>query len=177
MVRGVRVLLLSDTHGVLDPRVRALATTADRVVHAGDVGSSEVLDRLGNVRAVLGNNDVPGKWQGDPAVQANLPQQFVEELPGGLLVAEHGHKALPASRRHEVLRARHPEARLIVYGHSHRLIVDDAESPWVVNPGAAGLSRTFGGPSAILLKATKRSWTLDVHRFPLEHPRPPYPTG
>lgn len=62
----MRVLLLSDTHGVLDARIAALADCCDIVVHAGDVGSAQVLRRLRavcpRVVAVRGNNDVAAKW-------------------------------------------------------------------------------------------------------------------
>ncbi|MFM1890995.1 MAG: hypothetical protein RLZ44_72, partial [Pseudomonadota bacterium] len=38
--------------------------------------------------------------------------------------------------------------------------------PWVLNPGAAGRSRTFGGPSCLLLHAGARVWRVETHRFP-----------
>ncbi len=41
-----RVLLLADTHGVLDARIAALAVECDVVVHAGDVGNAAVLETL-----------------------------------------------------------------------------------------------------------------------------------
>ena len=66
---GVRVLIVADTHGHLDLRVAAFAADCDVVVHAGDVGADEVLDRLASggaaVHAVRGNNDVESKWRGD----------------------------------------------------------------------------------------------------------------
>jgi uncharacterized protein len=67
--------------------------------------------------------------------------------------------------RHARLRAAYPSARAIVYGHSHRLVVDDALTPWVLNPGAAGRARTYGGPSCLVLEANVRSWHVEIHRF------------
>ena len=166
----MRVLLISDTHAALDARIEALAREADLVAHAGDVGAAEVLDRLRaacpRTIAVRGNNDVPSKWppQGRAALQA-LPEHARIELPGGVLVLTHGDRFAP-SRRHAHLRAAFPHARAIVYGHSHRLCVDDGERPWVLNPGAAGRARTFGGPSGLLLRATAKSWSVEAVRFP-----------
>ena len=43
---ALRVLILADTHGQLDPRIEALASGCAIAVHAGDVGADEVLERL-----------------------------------------------------------------------------------------------------------------------------------
>jgi len=88
-------------------------------------------------------------------------------LPGGRLAVEHGHKVNPVARRHALLRARYPHARLILYGHSHRQLIDDQAMPWVVNPGAAGRSRTFGGSGCVLLTAGARRWELQAFQVPL----------
>ena len=45
----------------------------------------------------------------------------------------------------QALRAAHPQARGIVYGHTHRLLIDRSEEPWVLNPGAAGRIRNGSG--------------------------------
>jgi len=86
------------------------------------------------------------------------------ELPGGILVATHGDQFSP-SKRHARLRAAFPEAQAILYGHSHKLVIDDAEAPWVLNPGAAGRARTFGGPSCLLLHASASGWRIEVRCF------------
>jgi len=168
----VRVLLLSDTHGRLHPEILALAGRVDRVVHAGDIGHPAVLTALaaacGDVIAVSGNNDIPAKWPPESrAILDALPAQAGLELPGGRLGIEHGHRVNPVARRHERLRERHPDARLVLYGHSHRQVIDRSATPWIVNPGAAGRSRTYGGPGCVLLTATQRRWSLEAFRFTL----------
>lgn len=85
-------------------------------------------------------------------------------LPGGTLTLIHGHQ-IPARGRHARLRARYPWARLVVYGHSYRLVADLNAEPWIVNPGAAGRERTFGGPSCMVLSTTEAAWTLELCRF------------
>lgn len=167
-----RVLLLSDTHGLLHPQILALAARVAHVVHAGDVGNPAILDTLAaagaSVTAVRGNNDVPAKWPADTRRRLNrLAEQAELHLPGGTLAVEHGHRANPAGRRHELLRAKYPQARLILYGHSHRQLIDDDGPPWVVNPGAAGRSRTFGGSGCVVLTAANSAWRLEAFRFPL----------
>jgi putative phosphoesterase len=168
--RRARVAVLGDTHGVLDERVAAAARECDAVVHTGDVGARAVLDALGAagapVLAVYGNNDVPAKWpRGEGAVLRALPQQVTLALPGGALVVEHGHEAGAAKTRHARLRARHGDARAVAVGHSHHARIDDDEEPWVLNPGAAGRARTYGGPSWIELVATRAGWAATLHRY------------
>lgn len=166
----VRVAIVSDTHGVLDPRVAEVVADCDLAVHGGDIGNAAVLaalaPRTGRITAVLGNNDVPHKWPAsDQHLLGQLPLEATEHLPGGRLVVVHGHRT-PAKERHAKLRRRYPDARVIVYGHSHRLVADQDAEPWVLNPGAAGRERTFGGPSCMVLSAGHGGWSLAVHRFP-----------
>jgi len=158
----VRVLIVADTHGVLDARIEALAAECDISVHAGDVGSPEVLASLRahtRVVAVRGNNDRVSVLPG------NIPEQTVVELPGGTLAVVHGHQLARAGERHRRLRERFAGARAVVYGHSHRAVCDLGELPWVLNPGAAGRSRTFGGPSCLLLSAGADHWEVELRRF------------
>jgi putative phosphoesterase len=165
----MRVLLLADTHGVLDPRIAALSRGCDYALHAGDIGSAAVLTDLQPrhaVVAVCGNNDTPGQWpSGDLDVLSALPERARLELPGGAITVVHGHRAGPVARRHDRLRADDGDCRLIVYGHSHRMVIDTGTQPWVINPGAAGRSRTFGGPSCVLLTARSVGWSVEARRF------------
>jgi hypothetical protein len=170
-----RVAILSDTHGRLDPRVAEVVADCDIAVHGGDIGNAAVLaalqPRSGRIAAVLGNNDVPHKWPAaDQGLLGALPLEHTEALPGGLLVVVHGHRT-SAKERHAKLRRRFPHARAIVYGHSHRLVADQGSEPWILNPGAAGRERTFGGPSCMVLSAGHTAWSLTVHRFPLDRAR------
>lgn len=170
---SLRLLLLSDTHGQIHPSILALAAGVDLVVHAGDVGCAAVLDALRgagrSLLAVRGNNDLPATWPAqDQAELDALPSQASIDLPGGRLAVEHGHLVNPVSRRHARLRQRHADARLVVYGHSHRQLLDDSALPLVVNPGAAGRARTFGGSGCMLLHITPAEWKIESLRFSLD---------
>ena len=165
----MRVLILSDTHGQIDARIAALAHACDAVVHAGDVGNAAVLDTLqasgANLIAIRGNNDVASKWpRGDRVTLDALEDEARIDLPGGTLVAVHGDRYTPATR-HARLRREYPDARAVVNGHSHRLVVDDAATPWILNPGAAGRARTYGGPSCLVLDARPKAWRVEPVRF------------
>lgn len=166
----VRVAIVSDTHGYLCPNVLEVVATCDLAAHAGDIGSAGVLQRLrdvtGEVHAVRGNNDVPGLWAGDELeVLGAVPRIAELELPGGLLAVEHGHVHGQLSPDLGRLRAAHPGVRAIVYGHTHKLLVDRTSAPWVLNPGAAGRIRNRGGPSCLVLSACEDSWQVEEFKF------------
>lgn len=165
-------ILVSDTHGHVDERITDLASACDFALHLGDIGSAAVLEQLQpksrRVFAVTGNNDTPAKWDAeDVDVLQRLPRQLTLKLPCGDLVAEHGDQIRNASRYHELLRKKHPFARVIAFGHTHRRVIDTSETPWVVNPGASGRNRTYGGPSCLILRQQNGNWSFEEYVLPL----------
>lgn len=166
----VSAALVADTHGWLDPRVAEVVARCDIAVHAGDVGGASVLDalrpRCGECHVIRGNNDVASKWPAsDCSILDNLPRELRLALPGGDLVVVHGDDRGPAAERHQRLRRRHAGAAAVLYGHSHRRVCDTDREPWVLNPGAAGRVRTFGGPSCLVLLAGRDGWRVQTHVF------------
>jgi predicted phosphodiesterase len=69
---------------------------------------------------------------------------------------------------HDDLRACWSNTRIIVYGHTHKQVWDKETIPWIVNPGAAGETRTRGGASCAILTASKENWSIELKRFPNE---------
>jgi len=183
MTSSLRVVILSDTHGALDERIAREAITSDVVVHAGDIGSREVMDALtprdGTLVAVRGNNDVREKWQeSDWELLESLPWEARLALPGGELVVVHGHGYGNPGRSHARMRRDYADARAVVYGHSHRKCADRSAAPWILNPGAAGRVRTFGGPTFCLLRVSGSHWDLETRGYPPAVARPrPRPTS
>ena len=166
----ITVAIISDTHAVLDPRIAEVISTADIAVHAGDIGGAGVLSAMkpktGRIIAIIGNNDLAVPWQDDqPEYFESLPDIAEFELPGGTIAIEHGHRHDYRSPSHQSLRDAHPDSRLIVYGHTHHQVVDRELEPWVVNPGAAGITRNHGGPSCLLLIASEKDWKIESIRF------------
>jgi uncharacterized protein len=108
------------------------------ILHAGDVGGDAVLDELGliaPVRAVLGNTDPPSNV---------LTPEVVYSAGGVDIHVSHGHEVgAPTPER---LLERYPQ-RVLVYGHTHRALITEAEGRLVVNPGAAGPRRFSLAPS------------------------------
>ncbi len=135
--------LISDTHGLVRPRVHEALAGVELILHAGDVGGDEVLDELSliaPVLAVYGNTDPPN----DPRLRA-----AIERTIGGVSIhVSHGHEVgSPTPAR---LLERYA-AQVIVYGHTHRQHVAMADGRLVVNPGAAGARRFKLEPSVARL--------------------------
>jgi putative phosphoesterase len=135
--------LISDTHGLVRPDVFLAFQGVDEILHAGDVGGSEVLSilaRIAPVQAVLGNTD--------PVDDPRLCLHVAETVGGLTLHVSHGHE-LGAPSPAKLLRRY--DADVIVFGHTHRPLVTTSGSRLVVNPGAAGPRRFGLMPSVALL--------------------------
>ena len=166
----IQIAVLSDTHGMVDPRISDLVSKSTLAIHAGDIGSASVLNELspkiGKVVAVRGNNDNASNWNSSESYLLEfipLVQHIL--LTSGTISVEHGHTVSNASRYHEELRVRHPDSRLVVYGHTHHRVIDQEQRPWVINPGAAGRVRTHGGPSCLVIEISQDDWHVNEFYF------------
>jgi putative phosphoesterase len=143
----VRLLVLSDTHipdfakrlpaGLL-PELRR----TDLVLHAGDVTSPEVLDELASfapVHVALGNGDGLGvaAWGATPEVRLDLDGVGVAMV----------HDSGPSPGRERRLAKQFPDARLIVFGHSHIPIDGAYEGIRLLNPGSPTWKRRQPAPT------------------------------
>jgi putative phosphoesterase len=128
----MRVGLISDTHGLIRAEALAALDGVEIILHAGDVGGHSVLRELAAiapVHAVYGNTDDP--------IQG-LPQR-VDLTLGGLKVhVSHGHEVGSPTPERLV---REYAADVIVFGHTHKPLIDTVGKTLVVNPGAAGPRR------------------------------------
>lgn len=155
----MRIGLISDTHGQLRPAVFDRFQDVDHILHAGDIGTPDILvelEVLAPVTAVWGNTD-------GFAVRARVPETAEVVLAGRRIVVVHGHQF--GSLTPAELRAAHPNADVVVYGHTHRPLLDRNGSPLVVNPGAAGPARFNLRPSVAIL--TLSDTGTDVEFFDL----------
>lgn len=161
--------VLSDTHGFINGEVQAQLSRCDVILHAGDIGSIQVIDQLKNISRnvipVCGNNDVETKWATQEHAELNKILDIAEiKLPGGNVIVMHGDRYFSAKNRHEKMRQHYPNAKAIIYGHSHKLVRDIDEHPWILNPGAAGKTRTKGGASCLIMQTNETQWQVSEFR-------------
>ena len=129
--------VISDTHGLLRPEAVAALQRVDAIVHAGDIGTPEVLERLGEIArviAVRGNND-RGAWAD------TLAPTEILEMGGVLLYVLHDVKELD-------LDPRVADVAAVIAGHSHRPRREERDGVLYFNPGSAG-PRRFRLPVAV----------------------------
>jgi putative phosphoesterase len=126
----MRIGLISDTHGLLRPEALDFLAGSDHIVHGGDIGNPEILDRLAAIApltVVRGNNDA--------ATWANaIPETARLELGGVSVYVIHDVKELGID----------PGAagvRVVVSGHSHKPACRECGGVLYVNPGSAGRRR------------------------------------
>jgi|SRR5579872_4305366 len=153
----VLVGLISDTHGLVRPEVFDAFDGVALILHAGDVGGEDVLTELraiAPVRAVHGNTD--------PAGATGLVQSLGLELDGVSVHVSHGHE-LGQPTPEKLLRQY--GADVIVYGHTHRPLIEQSGRRLVVNPGAAGPRRFDLKPS--VARMTLKNGHADVQIVPL----------
>lgn len=136
--------LISDTHGLLRPEAVAALAGVERIVHAGDVGSPEVLAalrRIAPVHAVRGNVDT-APWA------RSLPER--EAVPCGEVFVYVLHDLTDLDLDPAVA-----GFVAVVHGHSHRPAVENRGGVLYLNPGSAG-PRRFGLPVTVALLHVRR---------------------
>lgn len=120
--------------------------TADHILHAGDVCDPGVLDELKSmapVTVVMGNCD------GWDVKEWGAADEAAVDL-GGITVAML-HDSGPSKGRRERMRGRFPDARVVVFGHSHMPWNEDADGLLLFNPGSPTWKRRAPFPSMGLL--------------------------
>jgi putative phosphoesterase len=129
--------VISDTHGLLRPQAIAALKGSILIIHAGDVGSPDILDALRQIApvfAVRGNVD-KGSWA------RRLPETEVVQVDGVSLYILHILDGLdldpPTAGFHAV-----------ISGHTHRPKMETNDGVLYFNPGSAG-PRRFDLPVSV----------------------------
>jgi len=138
----VRIGLISDTHGLLRPEALQALAGVEHIIHAGDIGTPDVIETLRNIApvdAVRGNND-KGAWAEE------FPPWLALELGGVGIHVLHDVKELDVDPAAAGVHA--PRFRVLVAGHSHKPQVTEREGVLFVDPGSAG-PRRFSLPVTV----------------------------
>lgn len=130
MKRDLLLGVISDTHGLLRPEAITALGASDIIIHAGDVGDPEILVQLRRIAptfAVRGNIDV-GTWA------TALPREAAVEVGELMVYVLHDISQLvvdPASAGFAA----------VVFGHSHKPLIETRQGTLYLNPGSAGRRR------------------------------------
>ncbi len=131
-----KIGLLSDTHGMISPRVKRFFDEVDEIWHAGDIGTPETADELAAfkpLRAVYGNID-------GHVLRRMFPETLRFDCEGVDVLMTHigGYPGKYDARIRQYLYQAPP--KLLICGHSHilKVIFDKRLNLLHINPGAAG---------------------------------------
>jgi putative phosphoesterase len=148
---SITVGLISDTHGLLRPEALRALRGVDFIVHAGDIGSPDILEALADLApltAVRGNNDT-ADWA------AHVPLRNTLAVGGVRIHVVHEMAHLKGHALQEGTRA-------VVYGHSHRPAIELKDGVLFVNPGSAGPRRFKLPVTVALLRLAGDSLDADI---------------
>lgn len=129
-MKTLRLAILSDTHGLLRPEVLPLLEGVDVILHGGDVGAPEILDRLATVapvHAIHGNVDYG-------ELRKRLPEQLTVKVEDRRIHLVHDLMDLnidPVAAGLE----------LVVFGHTHQPAYFTRKGVHFLNPGSIGPRR------------------------------------
>ena len=151
----VLIGLISDTHGLIRPEALEALRGSDLIIHCGDVGDPVVLEALGTlapVRAIRGNND-RGPWTN------RLPPQDLVEVGEHVIRVLHNLAELDPDTEYVGLTA-------IVFGHSHKALIERRGGVLFINPGSAG-PRRFKLPVTVATLALRSGRRCEAKIVPL----------
>ena len=135
---SMKLGVISDTHGHLDPRIPAIFEGVEHILHAGDIGPYSILselERIAPVTAVLGNNDF----------DLTLRESELVTLGGRKFLIHHIVDALaPARTIGDHLARETPDA--VIFGHTHKPYAQQRGRTFYFNPGYAGHPGVGAGP-------------------------------
>ena len=129
----MKIGVISDTHGFLDPKIPKLFEGVDHILHGGDVGSPMVLLELENiapVTAILGN------------VDGGMPLKLTEVVELGKRKFLLQHIVEPrrlGDQLTETIARTRPD--VVVFGHTHKPFSERIDNVLFLNPGYAGKQR------------------------------------
>jgi len=115
----MKIGLLSDTHGYLDPKIFEYFKDVDEIWHAGDVGSIEVIEQLEKfkpTKGIYGNID-------DQVVRAAWPEHLSFTCEKMKVLMSHIGGKPYKYRQNSYAQIKKEQPNIFVCGHSHILLV------------------------------------------------------
>jgi uncharacterized protein len=144
----MKIGVISDTHGWLDPRVEKLFAGVDHILHAGDIGDPMLeleLQFIAPVTTVLGNTDLGMAFK----------ETEVVTLAGKKFLVHHiVNPFAPSERLEAAIKHHHPD--VVVFGHTHKKFYETVNGILFVNPGYSGKPKPGAERSVAILHCDKK---------------------
>jgi uncharacterized protein len=147
----MRIGVISDTHGLLRPEAAKALHGMDLILHAGDVGNPQILERLKNIApvfAVRGNVDTEA-WAKE------LPETTVVQTENASFFLLHNLRALDLCPKAAGFHA-------VISGHTHQAEQWERDGVLYLNPGSAGPKRFQLPVTLALLDLGESPWKVEL---------------
>lgn len=148
----LRIGVISDTHGYINPKVFEVFEGVDQILHAGDIGNEDVitsLEAVAPVQAIHGNIDTF-------PLRSRYPDVLTLDIRGVAICLIHEFRGLQdpllQARWHHLSK---PKPDVVIFGHSHQATLEKEGDVVLFNPGAAGKRRFNLRPAVGLLTITE----------------------
>jgi len=145
--------VISDTHGLLRPEALQVLHDSAHIIHAGDIGSPEILERLREIAptyAVRGNVDT---------------EPWARSLPVTLKL-EFGRATIFVIHNLSQMKKAPAGIGAVIFGHSHHPVIETRDGLLYFNPGSAG-PRRFSLPVSVGKLRIAEDGTLHPEPVPL----------
>lgn len=142
----MKIGVVSDTHGHLDPKIPKLFAGADHILHAGDIGLPSLileLEYIAPVTAVLGNNDMGLEFKETELIELGGQRILVHHIVEPQSPSDSLKRKLLKNRPH-----------VVVFGHTHKPFHQTIGGVLYLNPGYAGKPRADHPRSVAILNCS-----------------------
>lgn len=149
----MKLAILSDTHGLLRPEVLEHLSTADAILHGGDINKQNIVDQLSQyapLYVVRGNNDK--EWA------EAIPHDLTVTLEGVTFYLVHNRKEVPKDLS---------GVDVVVFGHSHKYLQKEKDGVLWLNPGSCGPRRFH--QEITMMMAELNEGALRVEKISIPH--------
>lgn len=138
----MKIGVISDTHGHLDPKIPKLFAGVEHILHAGDIGFASIileLEEIAPVTAVYGNTDTGLHFKETEVVELAARKFLVHHIVN---------PQSPGERvKERILRA---QPNVVVFGHTHKRFNETIGGILFFNPGFSGKPK-FGTERSVAI--------------------------
>ncbi|HEY4414742.1 MAG TPA: metallophosphoesterase family protein [Verrucomicrobiae bacterium] len=138
----MKIGVISDTHGFLDPRVEKIFAGVDHILHAGDIGYAIIileLEFVAPVTAVNGNNDPDLPYKETEAIKLGTKKMLIHHIVD---------PRAPSETLQNRINRERPD--VVVFGHTHKQFAQTVDGILFFNPGYAGKPK-FGSERSVAI--------------------------